>query len=451
MSLFTASTNPMRQRYGVGALIALAPFQVTTFFQIGFDFSFFEISLLISTIVIAMRALSSGKGSIRINPWCLLSITFFILILFSIFTAAFRREFGDLVGNYETNYILRSATASGRFIFYTFGLFIVAQGIQDISTKDYWRFLSFSGVLPTIGLFYQYFIHDVPMSLLANNTSYAMENEWITFDGRHPIAFTAELTFYCYYTLFSLIGTLNSISTKSIAKWKGLLLSVILIYGILLAASRMGVLAMLVILMIHTLKSYNIRKTVYILAAVFFLGLIGTSNEINQAGLQSYSNTFDRLSSLLSLSPSNLDVDGSTLARGSNVLAVWRVFLDHSLVVGVGYFNYPAYTEFMLDRDQNSYSLIIQLLAEFGLFPFLVLPAVYYISIKHRIDHYERLTFLNIVIYAISGFPLHSPITYLLLLYPRTNLNRIRKLHSIHNNYLPKSPVSPESISPQRR
>jgi len=396
----------------------LAPFQITTLFDMGFGFSFFETSLLINITVIIIKNVVKGNIRIVLNRWTKIFTILFIFIFISVLLAYLKRLIGDLnplSGYNDISLFIRSLNGSGRLIFYSFGLLIVRSHIK-VNEYTLWHAICFSSFLPILALFYQQFVFSAPLSLFANNSTYDMKGIWITYNGIPPMAFTQELTFFCFYTIFSIIASFEILYKR---KMKSTWIYPILffqIFGVLLAASRMGVLAMFIIIFFYMRKQLSIVKSLLIISSILLITFFISNFQQYVSGLGQFTSNYERIFSLVQLvTEQNYSFDASAFDRISSMIAAFNVFLEKGFMLGVGYFNlqfYSARLEFA-----TNHSFVIQLLAEFGLPLFLFLSlTIYYISIKMKSG--EKKWLFNLSFYSLSAIPLHAPFTYLLILLP---------------------------------
>jgi hypothetical protein len=418
MSLLLIVNKKKYQTIGVFCLIMLAPFQITTLFDIGFGFSFFETSLLISSMTIFIRKLLVGKLEFVLNKWAKIFGIMLCAIFITVIIAYFRRLFGDLepLSGYKDNTILfRSFMGCGRLIFYTLSLLIIKKHIS-VSGNLIWRSVLISSFLPIIALLYQEFLHAVPLSLYANNSTFSMDGVWLIFNGIPPKAFTQELTFFCFYTIFSIVAGFELYDNRRISASLFLGFLFLQIFGVLLAASRMGVLSMVIILFLYMRKQLSLIKSGIVIIGLGLLSVFISNIQQYVSGLAQYASNYERVTSLLQIiTQQNYSFDGSAFDRITSMIAAFNVFIQKGLLLGVGYFNLQFYSQRL--ESSTNHSFIIQLLAEFGLPLFIIFCLIIYFISRKMISG-EKKWLLNLSIYSLSGIPLHAPFTYLLILLP---------------------------------
>ena len=396
------------------------PFQITTFFEIGFRFSYIEISSLCIATITLIKIISSQKFKIQINPYGLILIAFIFFSISSAIFAEFLRYFGFLEPISTGPFFIDSLTGVGKLFFFLVTLTLVAENIPRKSNNLIWIGLALSNIIPTLVLYYQQYNWFSPLSLYFNGFS-GYEHGWIIFDGYRPMSLTQELTFYSYYTLFSIIASFHIISEKVLPIKISYIILSINCAGVLLASSRSAMLIMAVMIIFFTFKkSYNFqeyaaKKIFFIL--VFLYALYGVYE--TQGLTNAYSNPIDRLSSLATLTSGNFDVDGSVFARMTNLTTLLNYAFENTVFTGVGIFNYNYYLN-LPEGGGNSHSFIVQLMVEFGIIPLFVFGLyTLHISINRFPSKYQKVLLLNVIFYSLSGIPLAAPLTYVLLLFKR--------------------------------
>ena len=374
-------------------LIFTAQFNVTCLIKLGITFSFFEVALLITSILIFIEQVYKKCWSCRISN---VDIVFFLFLIFSFISvcvAFCRLLFGDLqlTSEYSTIPGVRSIMSLNKPLFYLLIIpvrnYISSQLSYDIYKEKFLKYLTYSGIIPSIAVVLQYL--SIGFVVVHNNPSYS-ENVFkvVSYVGLRPVGLSNEAAGHCYELFFCLLGLFFSYYQRIISRSTFLLLYSLFFVSVILSISRTGLLFFIA----YSAYAYTKHSGVS-MKGIFVLIFMGSF---------------------------------LTLLLGNLV----NLAIDKSMVLGVGIYNYFYYLksylpDYMKDLVYErgfplpSFNFIVQLWAEFGLPIFLLFMYMVVKYIRKCKNTFFNEWFLSLFLFALSFQVLNFSIPFVILLYPQ--------------------------------
>lgn len=413
-------------------LIFTAQFNVTCLIKLGITFSFFEVALLITSILIFIEQVYKKCWSCRISN---VDIVFFLFLIFSFISVCIafcRLLFGDLqlTSEYSTIPGVRSIMSLNKPLFYLLIIpvrnYISSQLSYDIYKEKFLKYLTYSGIIPSIAVVLQYL--SIGFVVVHNNPSYS-ENVFkvVSYIGLRPVGLSNEAAGHCYELFFCLLGLFFSYYQRIISRSTFLLLYSLFFVSVILSISRTGLLFFIAYSAYAYMKHSGVSMKgilVLIFMGSFFTLLLGN---LHIGGF----NLFDRL-----LSTTDVEADLSTIERYGLAHALVNLAIDKSMVLGVGIYNYFYYLKFYLPDYMKdlvyergfplpSFNFIVQLWAEFGLPIFLLFMYMVVKYIRKCKNSFINEWFLSLFLFALSFQILNFSIPFVILLYPQLKIKII--------------------------
>jgi hypothetical protein len=421
------------KKYALASFLFTAQFNITMLFKIGVTFCFFEITLFLSAVIIIF--FSYRKTSyIKMNRIDMIYVFFLVFALFSIIIAQIRIALQNLVPLVTAEVpFIRSIKSLNRIIVYIPALIIIKSYLRKtIPSDDYsylfLKYLAFSGIIPAIAAILQFI--GVNFYLLRNNASFGVINPGIIdFGGSRIVGLTNEASFYIYQLFFPFIALFESKNKKLITKMTFLIICGLYILSVIISLSRTGYIIYLLYLVYYFLIIKHSLKKILLFSCIL-IGLLLLFNEVtilNFTIVERFKSSF------------KYDADLSTIERYGVTEALFKLMIKESLFTGVGIYNYGYYIKNYLPEYMNmidydgirvpSFNFILQLLVEFGVFPFFIIFIIFFYLIKKMKDLFIVVWFLFLFLFALLFQILNFSIPFLICLYPYCNKNE-NTLHS---------------------
>ncbi len=407
-------------------LIFTAQFNVTCLFKLGVTFSFFEVALLITSILIFLQQIYQRKWRCSISNIDIVFLIFLMFSFISICIAFCRLLFDDLklTSEYPMIPSVRSIMSLNKSLFYLLIIpvrnYISSSISYDEYQKAFLKYLTYSGVIPSIAVILQYL--SIGFIVVHNNPSYS-ENvlRIVSYMGERPVGLSNEAAAHCYELFFCLLGLFFSYYQKFISRKSFLILYTLFFVSVILSISRTGLLFFIAYSAYAYMRHSGVSmKKILVLISTGSLGFLLLMN-LNIGGF----NLFDRL-----LSTADVEADLSTIERYGLTHALVDLAIDKSMILGVGIYNYFYYLKSYLpdymgtlvyDRGfpLPSFNFIVQLWAEFGLPLFLLFIYLVVKYVRKCNNSFFNDWFLSLFLFALSFQMLNFSIPFIILLYPQ--------------------------------
>lgn len=396
----------------ITCLFYLATFDVTTILKIGLTINFFEIAI----IILLLRALLTNPNITKLDQKEKNVIYFLMLGIIVFVIAQFRIFFEDLETTYQFDDLLfRTVKSNSKLIFYSFSLYFISR-VFPVSQKNFIIGVALGGIPMAIASLIQAL--GLGMILIHNNPSFGEILRIESYDGGRPVGLSNESSFYVFQLTFSFSMLLLAFFKKYLSNKKVLLISILYGISFLVSISRTGwVLLPLILGIIYFYERKTNKKSYNHLGVIIFIifGIILISNLDIQGFnvLNRFTSTFDSAA------------DDSTIERFGSARVLFELFLDKSLFVGVGLYNYMFYVSQYYDSYMSfiyagsfmpSFSLVLQFLAEFGTLFFGILLLRLFIYYKTALS-IEKYWFVIVLLFAVSFQVTNFACTYFIFLY----------------------------------
>lgn len=438
LTLHFSLKSPINVLY---TLLISSHFNVTSFFKFGLTFSFFEINLLICTVIFVYIHLIKPihiKGNLISSDR--IFILFLLLSFFSIGIGIIRVGAGDLVpDNKIPTYFLARSFMSLNKLFVFLPALIFIRKFLLIRYDDgkvrmvFIKALVISGILPMLATLIQFL--GIGFYLVHNNPSFAEVFRIENYTGQRIVGLSNEASFYVYQLFFSTLGIYYAQKLKLFSNKKLFVLTLLYVLTVIISISRTGLLIFILLASLIAYRTFKKNILSFLLKSVFvgpilIAMLIGLAT-LNIGGF----NLADRF-----LSTFQVDSDSSTLERYGSMEALFNLILDKCLLLGTGIYNYQYYIKeylpYYMDLSNYgkgdtppSFNFVLQLFAEFGVpLAFLFFGWVIFIFKKAQNDLLVKDWFLFLFLFSLSFQALNFAIPFLIILYPLriSNENSLR-------------------------
>lgn len=414
-------------------LIFTSQFNVTSFLKVGVTISFFEINLLIVTTgVLIYHSLikTSLLEKIKILKQDYVWLFFLTFSFISILIACIRVFFNNLNPNPDIvpAYYLRSFMSLNKFFLYLPCFYLIRCHLflfypQKKIKQVFLLAAGLSGILPVIAVILQ-FSH-IGFILIHNNPSFAESYRIENYLSARPAGLTNEASFFVYQLFFSLLALYYSWKENLLSNINYILISFIYITGVVLSISRTGLLIFALFYFLIWLRGYNIfsikgfLKILKFVPLIILFVLLVASLDIGGF------NIGDRF-----LSTFQQEADISTLERYGSAQALFNLFINKTIIFGVGIYNFqyyilnylPSYMDvfyYPKGATPSSFNFVFQIFVEFG----LILSSFFFFLARKNIfnsnnDRFYKDWFLFLLIFSLSFQTLNFAIPFIIFLYP---------------------------------
>lgn len=438
LTIYFSLKQPINVLY---TLLISSQFNVTSFFKLGLTFSFFEINLLICSVIFSYLYLIKPVAlRSPLIPSDKIFILFLIISIVSIVIGIIRVGIGDLVPDDKipTYFLARSFMSLNKlFVFLPTLIFIrefLLNRYDDNKVKIVFiKALVISGVLPMLAALIQSL--GIGFYLIHNNPSFSEVFRVENYIGQRIVGLSNEASFFVYQLFFSTLGIYYAQKLKLYSKKKLYVLAMLYVLTVIISISRTGLLIFILFACLIAYRTFKKNILSFFLKSIFIgpflLAMLLGLATLNVGGF----NLSERL-----LSTFQVDADSSTLERYGTMDALFNLIIDKCLFLGTGIYNYQYYIKeylpYYMDLSNYgkgdtppSFNFVLQLFAEFG-FPLALLffGWICLILKKAPNDLLVKDWFLFLFLFSLSFQALNFAVPFLIILYPSriSNENSLR-------------------------
>lgn len=425
-------------------LIFCAQFNVTCILKLGVTFSFFEISLLTTFILITLDAFYNHRTLLwHVSYIDRVFVLFLALSFISIGIAFLRRILGNLPLSveYPTPPILRSIMSLNKPLYYLLlipvGNFLIKNNSLGYNNEKFLKYLAYSGIIPSIMVVIQWLA--LGAFIIHNNPSYSENDLRVAYYyGERAVGLSNEAAGHCFELFFCFIGLVHCQVRKILPKNTVIILYILFFSSVIMTISRTG----MVFFIGYSVYAYfkysrksKLKKIIISLTAISVLVTILSSLKFNGFNL------YERL-----LSTADVNSDLSTLERYGLADAMLGLFIDKGVVFGVGIYNYFYYIKDYIPNYMSvivydygfplpSFNFVVQLMAEYGLPLFLLFSLLVIRYIRKTNDSFISEWFIALFFFALSFQILNFSLPFIIMLY-QTNKYNIKNYDSQNHTLL---------------